>query len=190
MMKPLVRSAMRGCRTAITSEGSNYSYKSILDCSEALASQISKVPGFRAGSLPRIGLYAQPGVEYVAGTLAIWQAGGIAVPLATSHPPAELSYVFQDAGLSAVLAPTSALNKFKDLSVQHKSALLHIQPPDATAANASEPASTSATPTPLTGSDQGSLIIYTSGTTGKPKGASGCTLMMYTSGTTGVGNPR
>ncbi len=37
-----------------------------------------------------------------AGTLGIWQAGGIAVPLATSHPPPELDYVLQDAGLSAV----------------------------------------------------------------------------------------
>jgi hypothetical protein len=36
------------------------------------------------------------------GTLAIWRAGCIAVPLATSHPPPELDYVLQDAGISLV----------------------------------------------------------------------------------------
>jgi non-ribosomal peptide synthetase component F len=51
---------------------------------------------------PRVGLYAAPGAEYLAGTLAIWQAGGIVVPLATSHPQRELEYVLQDAGISAV----------------------------------------------------------------------------------------
>ena len=43
-----------------------------------------------------------PGAEYLAGTLAIWRAGGIFVPLATSHPPRELTYVLEDAGISAV----------------------------------------------------------------------------------------
>ena len=43
-----------------------------------------------------------PGAEYLAGTLAIWRAGGIVVPLATSHPPRELTYVLEDAGISAV----------------------------------------------------------------------------------------
>jgi len=58
----------------------------------------------KGGSIvpPRIGLYATPGVEYAVGTLAIWQSGGIAVPLGTSFPPAELSYLFQDAGIGLV----------------------------------------------------------------------------------------
>jgi malonyl-CoA/methylmalonyl-CoA synthetase len=34
----------------------------------------------------------------------IWRAGGVAVPLAVSHPPAELEYVIRDSGASVVVA--------------------------------------------------------------------------------------
>lgn len=81
-------------------------YETLLQASHNLSEQLRKqLPSQHSPSAstpPRIGLYAAPGPEYVLGTLAIWQAGGITVPLATSHPPAELDYVFQDAGLSMV----------------------------------------------------------------------------------------
>ena len=51
---------------------------------------------------PRIGLHAAAGPEYVVGTWAAWMSGCIVVPLATSHPAKELSYVFTDAGLAMV----------------------------------------------------------------------------------------
>lgn len=82
------------------------SYRHLLESSERVSKAISRVvPQVPSPSAPpRIGLYAAPGAEYVAGTLAIWQAGGIVVPLATSHPQRELAYVLQDAGISAVSA--------------------------------------------------------------------------------------
>jgi acyl-CoA synthetase (AMP-forming)/AMP-acid ligase II len=51
---------------------------------------------------PRVGIYAAPGPEYVSSTWGSWLAGGIAVPLATSHPYRELDYVIKDAGISTV----------------------------------------------------------------------------------------
>jgi acyl-CoA synthetase (AMP-forming)/AMP-acid ligase II len=51
---------------------------------------------------PRVGIYAEPGMQYAAATWATWMAGGVAVPLAVSHPPHELDYVIRDAGISAV----------------------------------------------------------------------------------------
>jgi len=45
---------------------------------------------------------AAAGAAYVASTWAAWMCGGIAVPLATSHPAQELQYVLEDAGVSAV----------------------------------------------------------------------------------------
>ena len=70
--------------------------------SQVLADGQQHVDGSRASPLPRVGLHAAPGIQYVAATLAIWQSGGIVVPLGSSFPPAELSYLFQDAGISSV----------------------------------------------------------------------------------------
>ena len=39
-----------------------------------------------------------PSFAYAAVQRGIWRAGGVAVPLAISHPPAELEYVIRDSG--------------------------------------------------------------------------------------------
>ena len=44
----------------------------------------------------RIGVVAKPCAEFVAGVLAIWLNGGVAVPLALSYPEAELLHVMTD----------------------------------------------------------------------------------------------
>ena len=38
-----------------------------------------------------------PGFQYVAVQWGIWQAGGIAVPMAVSHSPRKPAYVMEDA---------------------------------------------------------------------------------------------
>ena len=45
-----------------------------------------------------------PGFEHVAVQWGIWLAGGIAVPLPMSHPPAELDYLIRDSEASIVVA--------------------------------------------------------------------------------------
>lgn len=78
-------------------------YHDLLISSEALASQLSKqLPRKDGYAGPRVGIYAEPGFSYVAGTWATWKAGGVSVPLAVSHPPAEIDYVIRDAGISTV----------------------------------------------------------------------------------------
>ena len=52
----------------------------------------------------------EPGVRYVETLIAIWQAGGIAVPLSPLHAAPELAHVVEDAAplvrvASAALAP-------------------------------------------------------------------------------------
>ena len=50
-----------------------------------------------------------PSFAYAAVQRGIWRAGGVAVPLAVSHPPAELDYVIRDSGASVVVGdPASA----------------------------------------------------------------------------------
>lgn len=79
------------------------SYGHLLSSSEAILKHLSKSLPPKHGNVgPRIGLYASPGMPYVAGTWASWMSGGVVVPLAVTHPKHELEYVIQDAGISAV----------------------------------------------------------------------------------------
>lgn len=41
-------------------------------------------------------MVAKPSAEFVAGVLAVWLSGGVAVPLALSYPEAELLHVMTD----------------------------------------------------------------------------------------------
>jgi malonyl-CoA/methylmalonyl-CoA synthetase len=44
----------------------------------------------------RVAFLVHPSFAYAAVQRGIWRAGGVAVPLAVSHPPAELEYVIRD----------------------------------------------------------------------------------------------
>lgn len=93
--------------TSLTLNLSICSYGAVLALSEQLQHHLSSLlPRSSGRDGPRMGIYAEAGVPYVASTWATWMSGGIAVPLATSHPPAELQYVMRDAGVSAVSHPT------------------------------------------------------------------------------------
>ena len=52
----------------------------------------------------RVAFFVHPSFAYAAVQRGIWRAGGIAVPLAISHPEAELDYVIRDSGASHVVA--------------------------------------------------------------------------------------
>ena len=52
----------------------------------------------------RVAFLVTPGFDYVAVQWGIWRAGGIAVPLPMSHPPAELEYLVRDSEASIVVA--------------------------------------------------------------------------------------
>ncbi|KAG1670361.1 hypothetical protein FOA52_000121 [Chlamydomonas sp. UWO 241] len=180
-MDIIARGAQHAARTAVTSGGRRYTYANVLDSSERLSSAVSRlVQG--STSPPRVGLYAAPGAEYLAATLAIWRAGGVVVPLATSHPQRELEYVMQDAGISMVLTPEAHAGKLEEVAAGAKAALHIIDPVEGVEDNGSggaaaaaaerggSPSSSSSSRLSSTDADRGALIIYTSGTTGKPKG--------------------
>ena len=52
----------------------------------------------------RVAFLVAPGFDHVAIQWGIWRAGGIAVPLPLSHPPAELEYLIRDSEASIVIA--------------------------------------------------------------------------------------
>src|SRR5436309_1466145 len=88
---PLIaRAETHGERTAIIASEGVFSYRKLLDASERVASCLLDGAGDLAER--RVAYLAPPGFSYAATQWGIWRAGGVAVPLCTSHPRPELEY--------------------------------------------------------------------------------------------------
>ena len=147
-------------RTAIVADGRAHSYDELDDASKCVA---GKLLGDNDDlNQTRVAFLVAPGFSYPAIQRGIWRAGGVAVPLAVSHPPAELEYVVRDADASVVVADASLRDAGKALARTARARFVLAE--DALQ-------STPWDGLPHLRSDQRALIIYTSGTTGRPKGA-------------------
>jgi malonyl-CoA/methylmalonyl-CoA synthetase len=109
----------------------------------------------------RVAYFIPPSAAHVAVQRGIWRAGGVAVPLALSHPPPELEYVIRDADARTVVAAREHLALLAPIVAAAGARLI-----------AADEALTAAplTDLPHLGSPRRAMIIYTSGTTGRPKG--------------------
>lgn len=144
-------------RIAIRDPKGAYSYGELLSSSAQLAFQL--LNGKASLDEARIGFMVRPGFNYVKTQWAIWQAGGIAVPICVSYPPPSIQYVLEDAQVSQIVAEEEFLDVLKPLSAQTGIPILgeNIQ---------AEPSGN----LPEISSSGRAMILYTSGTTGKPKG--------------------
>lgn len=113
----------------------------------------------------RIAFHIPPSPTQAATQLAIWLAGGIAVPLALSHPAPELEHVLRDADVEGIIAAGAGEQTCRDLA---KKLDIRFLTSAATLNNASE--STDKPRLPEIAPSRRALIVYTSGTTGRPKG--------------------
>jgi len=153
----VARAEAHADRTAIIAPEGTYTYGALLEASERVAAALSA--GAADLEEARVAFLVPPGFHHVAVQWGIWRAGGIAVPLAVSHPPPELEYVIHDADARLVVAPDSA--GLLAPIVQGAGARMVTT----SEALASEPARL-----PSVSADRRAMMVYTSGTTGKPKG--------------------
>jgi malonyl-CoA/methylmalonyl-CoA synthetase len=141
----------------VASEGS-FSYQDLLQTSSQIATALLQ----DAEDLQeqRVAFLVPPGFQYVATQWGIWRAGGIAVPLCTSHPRPELEYVITHSGASIVVIHPNYEAILKSIAEAHNLRSILT----------SETLPETITNLPEVEINRRALILYTSGTTGKPKG--------------------
>lgn len=145
-------------RSAIVDAAGAHTYQQLLDASARIAAGL--LAGGRDLEEARVAFFVAPGFEYGATLLGIWRAGGIAVPLALSHPPAELEYAIRDADAAIVVSdgPSAAMLQPLAASTGRR------------AATTAELLSAQPGALPAIAETRRAMMVYTSGTTGKPKG--------------------
>ncbi|MDQ3468794.1 MAG: acyl-CoA synthetase, partial [Actinomycetota bacterium] len=142
MSSVVERLARYASRTAVVDPGGTWTFDDLADA--------------------RVALLCTAGHDFVAGLLACWMAGAVAVPLHPPHPDAELVYVIDDADVSALVTSAAHRAAGARLAAAANSELIVIEP---TATGA-----TSGVDTVSVDMHRPALMIHTSGTTGRPKG--------------------
>jgi malonyl-CoA/methylmalonyl-CoA synthetase len=145
-------------RTALVDAAGTHSYAALLDASARVAAAL--LEGAADLAEARVCFLVPPSFEYVAVQWGIWRAGGIAVPLAVSHPPAELEYAIGDADAAVVIADPAWEEALLPLAGAQGARFLRT----------AELLSADPAPLPAVDEQRRAMMLYTSGTTGRPKG--------------------
>jgi len=155
------RARQSAARIAIIDERYAFSYKRLLADSRAVAAALLGQDSDLGEA--RVAYLCWPGYQYVTTQWGIWRAGGIAVPLAVSHPEAELQYCVDHSEASVIVADPDLLPRLKGIVSSRR---LRLITTDQIAT-----ASVRDQALPAISASRRAIIFYTSGTTGRPKGA-------------------
>lgn len=156
---PIVARAVAAAeRTAVVAGADTFTYAQLLDASARVAAALLDGRGDLDGA--RVAFLVPPGWEYVAVQWGAWRAGGVAVPLAVSHPENELEYVVRDADAEIVVAHPAFAEVLRPVAERNGRRFITTEDALAAAPGA----------LPEVAEERPAMIIYTSGTTGKPKG--------------------
>ena len=156
------RAQSYGDRVAIVDRDGPHTYQALLAASARVAEVL--LDGRSDLKEARIAFVVPPDFSYVAIQWGIWRAGGIAVPLATSHPPTEWEYVLRDAEVEVVVS--DAVEEAIDRAARAVGSVRVVKAADCL----SRPSPPSSPGLPSLPSSRRAMMVYTSGTTGKPKG--------------------
>ncbi|MBU6303082.1 MAG: acyl-CoA synthetase [Verrucomicrobia bacterium] len=147
-----------GDGVAFRTATSLHTYRQILDHSAALA--VALLDGTPDLCEARVALLVTPGFEHTATQWAIWQAGGIAVPICLSATEPEWEYALTDSEATILVADPVHAARITPLARRLGLRLL----------DATQPAPAIPIDLPRIERDRRAMILYTSGTTNKPKG--------------------
>lgn len=151
------RAARHSGRRAVIDVTGSYTYSELLEAARAVGGSL--LAGRASLDGARVATLVPPGFPYVAVQWGIWLAGGIAVPLAMSHPEAELAYVLEDAAVSAAVGLGAHTDRLRAVAAGS-----HITVHDA------QDLMTSSSRGPEAPGGEIAMLLYTSGTTGRAKG--------------------
>jgi amino acid adenylation domain-containing protein len=108
-----------------------------------------------------VGICIERSLDLITAIVGVLMAGGAYVPLDPEQPDERLHRIIKDAGLSVILASSSAMDRLASTGVR----LVRVQ--DCLQGSEAFPDSPSA----VVGPNNAAYVIYTSGSTGAPKGA-------------------
>ncbi|HSP97348.1 MAG TPA: acyl-CoA synthetase [Candidatus Dormibacteraeota bacterium] len=158
-MIPLVdRAAAHAGRRALIAADGTWGYAQLLAASARVAGGL--LDGQDDLAEARVAFLVAPSAAHVAAQWGIWRAGGIAVPLCTSHPAPELAYAIDEARATTLVADDVHHPRLAPLAAERGLRLLH------TASLLAVPAGS----LPDVAPERRAMILFTSGTTSKPKG--------------------
>ena len=160
MIELIDRAYHHSNKQAILSNGIAFTYPDILDRSGTLASLLLQEQDDLSES--RVAYMVSPGYDYVTAQWAIWRAGGIAVPLCTTHPLPALQYTIEDSDASILIISREYLLILEDWAKNKGIRILCLE--DVHRVPSSRKRLPDITPT------RRAMILYTSGTTNLPKG--------------------
>ena len=145
-------------RPAILDEEGSITYGDLVTLAENAASHL--LAGSADLGEARVAFLVPATRDYVITQWGVWLAGGVAVPLCLTHPPAEMDYVIADSGASILVAHPQFEALARELASKRSVRLVMT----------SEFHQAAPRPGVNVSPDRRAMIVYTSGTTGKPKG--------------------
>lgn len=157
MIELFGRAQACGNRTAIVDATGTYSYSDLLNAARSVAGELIGDGPLLAGA--RVVTMIEPSFLYVAVQWGIWLAGGIAVPLALTHPDAEIEYLVDDADASVAVATADYAPRLAAIMERCGGQVRRAEGTISASPAALEPPSQSR-----------AMLLYTSGTTGRAKG--------------------
>lgn len=146
-------------RTAIIANRQPFSYGDLqAACQNVAAILLSGQPDLAES---RVAFMVEPGFDYVRIQWGIWLAGGIAVPLCTTHPFPSLQYVLEDTEADTLVVSPQFASVLGEYALQKGLRFIVLGQEEPRPPRHELP-----TITP----DRRAMILYTSGTTNLPKG--------------------